>query len=443
MHAPSVTKDLSPLQRFKSAEERGLKLAILCRTVIAASLLVYLLVVVSVVSEYSTRIWSIAVLVAFIVSGVAHLCVIGTRFDRWWLKYVIYAFDVISICALFAIIPVSRSDSVPQILAFRAYGIYYLFPIVALSALALSWQLVVWTGLVVVSAWWAVFIWVVSAMDHTLSWSDIPPNATLADYENTFLSIDFIGVGNRVEETGLLFCAALVLALVVYRAREVFFAQIAAEAREQFERQSREKVTEALGRFVPESVTDQIIADSGALAPKESYGSILVLDIADFTGFASRQTPIEVIEKLDVFLAHCSNVIAKKAGVIISFTGDGLLASFNTPLVVPHPEQAAASAGQRLVNSASSFGFNIRIGIASGAIASGCVGSEKHKAFTVYGTTVNRAARLESMCKEFAVSIVIDATTRNALTEGIDAKALGKQQIRGLSDMIPIYSIAP
>jgi len=430
----------SPAERYEIAERKGLRLAIFCRTAIAAGVLAYLLSVIA-TTDYILRIWSLVALSIIVITGVLHLSVIGTRFDRWWLKFAIYALDVMIVCALFVIIPVSRSDDVPQIIAFRSYGIYYLFPFVVLSGLSLSWRLVLWTGLVAVVCWWLAFLSVVAGMENTFSWSDIPANATLQDYQNTFLSIDFIGTGNRVEETGFLFAAALILALVVYRARAVFFAQIAAEAREREERHARQEVTQTLGRFVPKTVADQIIADKGAMTPKETEGTILILDIEDFTGFAKDKSPTIVIETLNSFLADCTNIISEHSGVVITFTGDGLLASFNTPLTIESPAQAAMNAAQDLLKTMEASEFKIRIGLASGTIASGSIGSNDRMAFTVYGTTVNRAARLEALCKTLQRSLVMDDKTRERLAADFEAEDLGPQTLRGMTEPENVFGL--
>jgi len=430
----------SPATRYEIAERKGLRLAIFCRTAIAAGVLAYLFSVIA-TTDYILRIWSLVALSIIVVTGILHLSVIGTRFDRWWLKFAIYALDVMIVCALFVIIPVSRSDEVPQIIAFRAYGIYYLFPFIVLSALSLSWRLVLWTGFVAVTCWWIAFLSVVAGMENTLSWSDIPANARLEDYQNTFLSIDFIGTGNRVEETGFLFAAALILALVVYRARAVFFAQIAAEAREREEREARQEVTQTLGRFVPETVANQIIADKGAMAPRETQGTILIFDIENFTGFAKDKSPTIVIETLNTFLADCTDIIAGHSGVVITFTGDGLLASFNTPLAIENPVQAAMNAAQDLLKTAQGSEFTIRIGLASGTIASGSIGSKRRMAFTVYGTTVNRAARLEALCKTLQRSLIMDHETRQSLPTECEAEELGQQTLRGMAEPETVYGL--
>ncbi|MDD9911122.1 MAG: adenylate/guanylate cyclase domain-containing protein [Ahrensia sp.] len=431
---------LNAQERFEKAERNGLRLAIFCRTVVVVAALVWLLGI-STVTNYSPRIWGIIALLILSTIGVLHFAIIGSRYDRWWIKYGVNALDIAAICSFFVVIPISRSDDLPQIIAFRAYGIYFLFPFIVLPALSLSWRLVVWAGAVAVTGWWAAYGWVVSRMTRTLSWADIPNNATLQDYETVFLSIDFIGRGNRVQESAMLFSAALILALAVYRARGVFFAQIRAEAAQLAEQHRREEVTRTFGRFVPEAIVDELISDAGSMAPRVGHGTALVLDIANFTGFAAKRSPVDVIERLNDFLAWAADVIGRHKGVVISFTGDGLLATFNTPIELDAPEQACVTAAFDLLEGAEERGFPVRIGIASGDIASGSIGSENRTAFTVYGDTINRAARLESLCKELNRPLAIDAQTAERSHSIAEFQELGSHQLRGLTEPVRVFGL--
>ncbi len=430
------------LKRLDQAEQRGLRLAIACRTaVIGAALLWY--VGASFVSDSEPRLWGTFALLLFTLIGVAHLLAIGTRFDRWWLKYAIYTVDILGICVLFAIIPISRGDDVPQIIAFRAYGIYYLFPIVVMAGLSLSWRLVLWSGLVAVVGWWAAFFEIVSTMDRTLSWSDLPAEATRTDYETIFLSIDFIGRGNRLEETGFLLAGALILSLAVYRARNVFFAQVAAEAAREDERRAREKIRDTLGRYVPEAIARKLVDDPQALEPQLRHGTVLMLDIADFTRYAAGRDPVEVIRALGGFLASAADTIGDHEGIVISFTGDGLLASFNAPVELHHPEETAVRAALALLDLSRRSGFAIRVGIASGNIAAGRIGSERRQAFTIYGDIVNLASRLEGLGKTLQTPIVIDAATQARIGAQFEARPQGTRTIRGFDDPVEIFTIEP
>lgn len=430
--------------RLTRAEQDGLRLAILCRTLALAVMLAWFVFATLAVGN-TPRPWGMTALGLFVVIGAAYYFIIGTHLDRPWVKYLIYAVDMLGLCALFVLIPVSRAAEVPQIIAFRAYGIYYLLPPIALACLSLSWGLVAWTGVVACIGWWAAFAVVVGGMDRTLSWGDVPQNATRADYETVFLSIDFIGVGNRVEETGFLLMAALVLSLAVYRARRVFLAQVAAEAEREREREGRERTTRILGRYVPETIARRLVANEAGLEPQVRQGAALVLDIEGFSGYAAGRDPRTVIETLNRFLADCADAVSRCDGVVITYLGDGLLATFNTPIDVQRPgRRALDAAGDLLALSRErrydGQHFRIRIGIASGAIASGSVGSSARQAFTVYGDTVNRAARLEQLNKTTGTQLLLDPETANALGAEVDLQSQGRHTLRGRDAPVEVWS---
>ncbi|MDA4846930.1 adenylate/guanylate cyclase domain-containing protein [Hoeflea poritis] len=428
------------LERLKQTEENGLRLAITCRTaVIVAAVIWYAGATFATDSE--PRFAGLVVLFFFAAFGIAHLAVIGTRFDRWWLKYAIYTLDTLGICALFALIPISRTGDVPQIIAFRAYGIYYLFPIIALATLSLSWRLVIWAGTVAVAGWWLAFFWVINGMENVLSWGDLPPNANKNDYETVFLSIDFIGRGNRIEETGFLLAGALIMALAVFRARRVFFAQIAAEVRQDTERRARERISNMLGRYVPQAIAERLINEPEALKPQVRHATVLVLDIADFSKFAANRDPQEVIEALDSFLAAATDIVSSQDGIVISFTGDGLLATFNTPMEIQAPEVSAVQAAVDLARLAETTDYRVRIGIASGNVASGNVGSSQRQAFTVYGEVVNLAARLESLAKVLKKTVLFDGATQEKVRHHMTTRSLGAQAIRGMDRQIEVFTL--
>ena len=416
--------------RLEQAERQGLRLAIVCRTVAVGAAFLWVGGTWAFTGFYPNP-WIFAGLGAFTAIGIIHASVIGTRFDRWWMKYAIYFFDAIGICMTFAFFPISRSGDVPQILAFRAYGIYYLFPLVAMATLSLSPRLVLWTGAAVVAGWWAAFVIVVSGMERTLSWGDLTPGAGYDAYVGVFLSPDFIGNGNRVEETGFLFIATSILALAVVRARRVFRAQVTAQA-------EREQVAATLGRYVPEAVARRLIDDPGALTPQDRHAAILVMDIAGFTAYSAGRAPDEVIDRLNGFLAGCAEVVSSHDGVVIQFTGDGLMASFGTPLDSAAPERAAIAASRGLLGEAEAAGFSIRIGLAAGMVASGSIGSSSRQAFTVYGDTVNRAARLEAHGKALGRAVLMDTAVAGHAGEGLER--FGGQELKGISGKVDVFA---
>jgi class 3 adenylate cyclase len=427
--------------RLKRAEEQGLRLAIAVRTLITGLAFCWYVATPVLFSGFEPRIAAIIVLLLFTLVGVAHLAVIGTTYDRWWMKYAVYSIDIVGICATFALIPISRAEEIPQIIAFRAYGIYYLFPIVAMSCLCLSWRLVIWTGLMCVISWWGTFLWVTMGMGDTLSWADIPAEATRADYETIFLSMNFIGRGNRIEETTMIFCAALALALAVYRARAVFFAQVASELDWRRERDTRERVSNLLGKYVPAEVAERMISTDAPLAPQQTEGTALVLDIAGFTGFSVQHTPDHVISVLDQFFADATDAVTREHGVVITYLGDGFLVTFNAPVREDRHAEAALRAVRTLQAVATSHGFEIRIGIASGPLVTGTVGSEARQSFTVYGNPVNLASRLEGLAKTLEASVLLDRSTQVQLGTEWPLAHAGDYEIDGIDGTRSIYRL--
>jgi adenylate cyclase len=420
-------------QRLLVAERQGLKLAVVCRTAAVAVGMLWLTVGWN-LAGFVPSPMAMTALALFGVIGVASYTVIGTRYERWWLKYALYAVDILAVCAVFVVIPVSRfAPELPQVLAFRAFGVHYLFPLVAMACLTLSWRLVAWSGLVAVAGWWAAFGLAIANMEQRLSWRDLPSEPTADAYLKVFLSPDFVGYGSRLQETVLLLIAALILALAVYRARCVFVAQVEAE-------QARERAVRTFGRFVPETIAERLASNRDALAPQVRHGVALVLDIENFTAYADGRPPEEVIATLGVFLARSAEAISNREGVVISFTGDGLLAAFNTPLEIREPERAALDAAADLLKCAEEAGFRVRVGLASGQVASGRVGSDRRQAFTIYGDTVNRAARLEVLAKDVGATVLADAGVAGKARPDDLLKPLGEQKIRGFEAPLAVWS---
>ncbi|MEM7301811.1 MAG: adenylate/guanylate cyclase domain-containing protein [Pseudomonadota bacterium] len=442
MHSEHIKTPTNSEARLQKAEDNGLRLAIFCRTLAAGLAFTWYISAVVFLGQ-ELRAWPLIAFLLFILIGVAHLGVIGTRHNRWWMKYVLYAFDILTICALFAIIPVSRVEEVPQIIAFRAYGIYYLFPIVALATLSLSWRLTLWAGVIVTIGWWGAFLWVTADMHSPLSWADMPAPATRADYETIFLSIDFVGRGNRLEETGLLMIGASILAVAVYRARQLFFAQMVAEEKRHEERLKRQRIADSFGQYVPDVMVDQLVESGGKLPLRQAEGSILVLDIESFSTFLASRTPDEAIRTVDAFLSAAADEIGKCKGTVISYTGDGLLASFNAPIETHESEIEAVGAAASLLDIAREHGFRIRLGICAGELISGSIGSRHHMAFTVYGAAVNRAARCEALCKDLIVPVLMDARIAGKVRKTHRTKSVGEHTLRGFSEPEELFTLKP
>ncbi len=366
---------------------------------------------------------------------------IGTAADRWWTRYAFMTIDVLLIVGAVVFGLPARGADLPPIFAFRidAFNLVYLAP--AVAALSFSPGLVIWAGVVGAAAWWAAFFWAISGMDPAamLNWGDIPQPPTLAGYVEVYLSPNFVGYGSRAQETVALVTVALILAFAVHRARGTLRARAEAE-------QARDRVTQTFGQYVPEAVAEALIADRGVLAPRKRQATVLFLDIEGFTRLSEPQPPERVLAMLNSFFESVADVIARNNGVIIQFLGDALMATYNVPLEDPrHAANAVRSAADiEALVATTSFGgerLRVRIGLNTGEVAAGSVGGGQRQSYTVYGDTVNLAARLEGMNKQHGTRVLLSHSTADAAGDAVPLKPVGTVPVRGKEQPVEIFTL--
>lgn len=210
----------------------------------------------------------------------------------------------------------------------------------------------------------------------------------------------------------------------------------------------RERIRETFGRYVDESVAATILARQGDGALGEiGEATILFTDIAGFTTIAEYLAPNELVAALNEYLETVLEPIRRNGGVVNTFIGDGLFASFNMPLACTDHASAAVQAAidiQRAVGSRT-FGdqgvaLATRIGISTGHVIGGSVGAGKRMSYTLLGDTVNLAARLEALNKEHGTRILVSQSTRDACGERFAFASLGTVAVRGRSEQSAVFS---
>jgi class 3 adenylate cyclase len=214
----------------------------------------------------------------------------------------------------------------------------------------------------------------------------------------------------------------------------------------------REQLRETFGRYVDESVAATILRrqGQGSRSGETGEATILFSDIAGFTTIAEYLTPAELVGALNDYLETVLAPIREHGGVVHTFIGDGLFASFNMPLACEsHPVAAVRAALdiQRAVGSRT-FGdqgvaLATRIGISTGPVIGGDIGAGKRMNFTLLGDTVNLAARLEELNKQYGTRILVSQSTRNACGETFNFDSLGSVTVRGRSESVAIFSVDP
>jgi adenylate cyclase len=193
------------------------------------------------------------------------------------------------------------------------------------------------------------------------------------------------------------------------------------------------RVRDVFARFLPESMVDQVLVngDHGVrLGGVRLVGTALFTDLRGFTSFAESTPPDRVIDVLNRFFGEMSDAVLDNGGTLVAYLGDGLLAVFGAPVESDdHADRAVRAAREMLNERLPRFnqwlretrvgaGFAVGIGVSSGPLMSGNVGSERRLEYTAVGDTVNTASRLESHTKEVPYELLISDSTRQLLTDG-------------------------
>ncbi len=208
----------------------------------------------------------------------------------------------------------------------------------------------------------------------------------------------------------------------------------------------RARVRDVFARFLPESIVDEVLVRTDGdvrIGGVRLIGTVLFTDIRGFTPFAERTSPERVIEVLNHFLSEMSDAVLDNGGTLVSYLGDGLLAVFGAPIECSdHADRALAAAREMfrlrlprfndwLGEQHDGAAFSIGVGVSSGPLMSGNVGSERRLEYTAIGDTVNIASRIESHTKEVGQSVLVSDSTRDLLTGPNDLTYIGELTLRG------------
>lgn len=215
----------------------------------------------------------------------------------------------------------------------------------------------------------------------------------------------------------------------------------------------RRKVAQIFSRYVSPSVYRHLLDDPSAveLGGKRQVITVLFSDIRGFTHIAEKLQPEEMIAQLNEYFSAMVEIVFQHEGTIDKFVGDMIMALFNTPMPDPdHPDHAVqcAIAMHRkletmnvLWESQGRPQFHCGVGINTGEMVAGNLGTEKIQGFTVIGDNVNLGSRLESKCKDYQADIIISEFTRAALKHSYPMQELGDVVVKGKSKPVKIFQI--
>jgi len=216
------------------------------------------------------------------------------------------------------------------------------------------------------------------------------------------------------------------------------------------ESRSKRQFTELFGQYVPPELVDQMARDPGkySMEGRSEELTVLFADIRGFTSIAEGLAPKELSQLLNEYLTEMSRVIGEHRGTLDKYIGDAIMAFWGAPVADPrHAAQAVAAA----VAMQAALGplnarfkargwpeLRIGLGVNTGPMRVGDMGSRLRKAYTVLGDAVNLASRLEGLTKRYGVGIIVGEATRQAVN-GIVFRELDRVRVKGKDESVAIY----
>jgi len=231
------------------------------------------------------------------------------------------------------------------------------------------------------------------------------------------------------------------------------FAQVAEKTNQMMEGlKERDFCRASFDQYVSPEVSRKILDDTIAPTGDMIDVTVLFCDLRDYTGFAEKHSPREVVEMMNQYFTAIERVVRQNGGGVLQFVGDEIEAVFGAPEPdLDHAEHALAAA---LAMRAALAQFNDKrrkqgeddvrhgIGIHSGSVLAGNVGSEQRKTYSMLGDTVNLASRLQTLNKKLGTNILISGETRGRIPQtDIPMRSMGNHAVRGKSESVEVYAV--
>ena len=220
----------------------------------------------------------------------------------------------------------------------------------------------------------------------------------------------------------------------------------------------KRRTRSTFGRYVSPAVMEEILKNKKLLTLGGNRREITILfsDIRQFTTFSDTHQAEVVVNKLNEYLTGMTATIFKNGGTLDKYLGDGIMAVFGAPVACPdHADRAVKTAAAMIQELAKlnavwkaqgKSPFEIGIGISSGEVIVGNVGSPERMDYTVIGGDVNLAARLENLTKKHQTPLIISERTYSLLNNPdelpLQFKPAGEVAVRGITKSVKIYVIA-
>lgn len=372
--------------------------------------------------------WALAIYFSF---TSMRLLLAHTRRMPRWLPHLSSILDIVLVLGLIWSFHLQYEQ--PASFYLKAPTLLYVFIFIALRALYFRRRYLVVSGVTAALGWLALVGYVVTVD---------PANPMITRDYVEYMTSNSVLLGAEFDKIITIATVTAILALAIGRSRRLLVQSVAEST-----------AARELARFLPAQIAQRVAQSAEALTANDGEvreATILFVDMVGFTTVSEGLRPDRLIATLNEYFAAVVAPIEAHFGVINQFQGDAIVASFNLP--EPHPDHAAnavrAGLAIQRVLAERSFGDGVRlqarVGINTGEVVGGVVGTGNRLSYTVHGDAVNLAARLEQINKQFDSHIMVsERTLELAGADSFLFREAGEVQVRGRSSNTRIFIVDP
>jgi adenylate cyclase len=213
----------------------------------------------------------------------------------------------------------------------------------------------------------------------------------------------------------------------------------------------RDKLRTTFGKYMTASVMEYLLAGKVALGGESLEVTILFTDIRSFTTISESMAPLQLVALLNEYFTEMVAIVMQEDGVVDKYIGDAIMAVFGAPVPKSVDAVNAVRAAVRMRQALRHLNARLvarglpalrtGIGIHTGVVVAGNIGSEKRMEYTVIGDAVNVASRLETSTKDLGVSVLISEDTYERTRHAIEARPVREITVKGRTQPVMTYEV--
>jgi len=220
------------------------------------------------------------------------------------------------------------------------------------------------------------------------------------------------------------------------------------------EGREKRRMKRLFGQYVSKDVYEQLVANPSLarLGGQRREMSVLFSDIRGFTTVTEQGQPEEIVGMLNEYFTRMVDIVFRHRGTVDKFVGDMVMALFGAPLDDPDHADHAVEAALEMIGELKKLNqgwkaqgrfaeLDIGIGVNTGVMIAGNIGSDAIMSYTVIGDAVNLGSRLESLNKQYGTRIIVSDATRRALKGRYVCRPLGEVVVKGKTEPVAIFEV--